>query len=116
MQMVDSTVRTVPVANNSINTPYLTGTVEALCPQDAICYPILGNVPGAGAVGDADPEWTDCGIAMTRAGTKAEHQRTPLKVSQSKDWLHVSRSDLIEMQKEDSTIKRLWNRDVPRKG
>ena len=37
MQMVDNTLREVPVAKIQISTPYLSGEVEALCPPDDIC-------------------------------------------------------------------------------
>ena len=47
IQLVDNTVRRVSIAHVEIDTPYLSGTVEALCLQTPIYDVIIGNVPGA---------------------------------------------------------------------
>ena len=47
MQMVDNSVIRVPIANVEIDSPYLSGQVQALCPQDAVYDVIVGNFPGA---------------------------------------------------------------------
>ena len=36
-----------PFANVEINTPYYSGTVEALCLRDPLYQLIIGNIPGA---------------------------------------------------------------------
>ena len=56
IQMVDNTVCRVPMATVCIESPYLTGEVSALCPPDAVYDVIVGNVPGARAADDPDPE------------------------------------------------------------
>ena len=47
MQMADNTLRRVPIATVSIDTPYFTGSVEVLCPPDAIYNAIIGNIVGS---------------------------------------------------------------------
>ena len=54
MQMVDSMVKRVPIVRVEMDTPYLSGTVDALCPPTAIYDIITGNVSGVRAVDDPD--------------------------------------------------------------
>ena len=70
-QMVDNsyTMRKVPIARMEIDTPYLSGTVEALCPPDAIYNFIVGNVLRATAADDPDPQLQLAGVT-TRAMAK----------------------------------------------
>ena len=52
MVLIDGTVRKVPVARIYVDTPYLTGIVEAQCLPHAIYDLVIGNVPGARAADD----------------------------------------------------------------
>ena len=59
MQMVDNSVICVPIANVQIDlpylqidSPYLSGQVQAHCPQDAVYDVIVGNVPGVRPAND----------------------------------------------------------------
>ena len=73
----------------SVNTPYLVRKAKALCLPDAVYDLIIGQVPGARAPDDPDPEWrapdsTDQlgGAAVTRAqsqmdGTWAAEAKRP---------------------------------------
>nr|XP_006821671.1 PREDICTED: uncharacterized protein LOC102808925 [Saccoglossus kowalevskii] len=61
-----------------IDTPYLRGTVEALCVQDPIYELIVGNVPGARPPNDPDPVWNVSGSVTTSA--QAKKSGTPDKV------------------------------------
>ena len=60
-----------PVALINIDTPYLSGEVEAMCLRDAIYDLIIGNVPGARRVDDPDPTW-ELGGSATFIDTRAE--------------------------------------------
>ena len=80
MLLIDNTLRRVPVAKIRVDTPYLTGEVEAQCLPDAIYDLIIGNVQGARAPGDPDPMWTEA-CAMTRAQARKTNQlAVPQKV------------------------------------
>ena len=57
MLLIDNTTRKVPIAKIDIDTPYLSGQVEAQCLPDTIYDLIVGNVPGARAADDPDPSW-----------------------------------------------------------
>ena len=46
IQLVDNTVRRVPIDRVEIDTPYLSGTVEALCLQTPICDVIKATSQG----------------------------------------------------------------------
>ena len=52
MVLIDGTVRKAPVARIYVDTPYLTGIVEAQCLPHAIYDLVIGNVPGARAAED----------------------------------------------------------------
>jgi len=45
--LIDGTVRRTPVAEIYINTPYFTGTTNAVCMNNPLYDVIVGNVPGA---------------------------------------------------------------------
>ena len=45
-----------PIAKISVNTPYFSGDVDALCLKDLLFELIIGNVPGARAPNDPDAD------------------------------------------------------------
>ena len=59
-----------PIAKVSVDTPYFSGTVEALCLKDPLVELIIGNVSGARAPNDPDTNWTSCAAVETRAQAK----------------------------------------------
>ena len=52
--MVDNSLKKVPIARVDLDTPYLTGSVKALCPPDALYDVIIGNICGVRAADDLD--------------------------------------------------------------
>ena len=50
IQLVDNSIKKIPIPRVNVDTPYLSGTVEELCLQDAIYDVIIGNVPGQRAL------------------------------------------------------------------
>ena len=102
----------MPIANVGIDTPYFTGNVEALCP---IYDLILGNVRGARAVGDPYPNWLECAIVATLAQLRKTDDIKPLAVSEGKVWQEVSGKGFSEMQREDNSIRKYWQKMVPKK-
>ena len=55
MLLIDNTFREVPLAEITVDTPYLRGQVEAQCLPETIYDLIIGNVPGARGPDDPDP-------------------------------------------------------------
>ena len=51
---IDNTQLLAEKAKIQVKTPYLSGDVEALCIPEAICYLVVGNVPGARNSNDPD--------------------------------------------------------------
>ena len=45
--LIDGTIRRFPIAKLQVDTPYLTGEIEAMCMKDPICDLVIGNLPGA---------------------------------------------------------------------
>ena len=58
MMLIDCSVQKVPMVKIHVDTPYLTGEVEALCLPNAIQDLIIKNVPGAREP-DLDPEFKE---------------------------------------------------------
>ena len=56
--LIDGTVRKFPVAIIFVDTPYFTGEVEAMYMSNPVYPLIIGNIPGARAADDPDPNWT----------------------------------------------------------
>lgn len=54
--LVDNSVKRAPLAKITIDTPILTGEVDALYLQDAIYDLIISNVLGARAPDDPNPD------------------------------------------------------------
>ena len=70
MQMLDNTVRRVPMATVYVVSPYLRVEVSALCPPDAVCDVVVGNVPGTRAPDNHDPEWYMTNVVSKRSSAK----------------------------------------------
>ena len=75
IKLVDCTVREVPLAKIKINTSYLTGDMEALCPHDAIYDLIIENVPNAKDPNNPRVNRWEAG-ALTRAASKRTDRAT----------------------------------------
>ena len=57
--LIDNTVRKVPIARITVDTPYLSGEVDVQCLPDRIYDLIIGSVPGARPADDPDPSWQE---------------------------------------------------------
>ena len=55
--LVDGTCKRVSSANIEIDTPFFTGTVEAMCMADPVCPLVLGNIKRVRPPGSPDPDW-----------------------------------------------------------
>ena len=62
--LADGSSMQVPVAVISIDTPYLSGTFEALCMKSPVYDVILGNVHHVRDPGSPDPEWKPSPVTM----------------------------------------------------
>ncbi|KAL9963057.1 hypothetical protein ACROYT_G032222 [Oculina patagonica] len=114
MLLIDNTVRKVPIAKITVDTPYLSGEVEAQCLPNAIYDLIVGNVPGARAADDPDPSWQEACAVTTRGQAKKAGEHTPLKVPSSSESPIVDREKLMQLQREDASLKKYWDRDDTR--
>ncbi len=111
MLLIDNTVRKVPIAKITVDTPYLSGEVEAQCLPNAIYDLIVGTAPGARAAVDPDPSWQKACALTTRGQAKKAGEHTPLKVPGSSESPKVDREKLIQLQREDESLKKYWNRE-----
>ena len=57
MTLIDGTIKTFPVAEIELDSPYLRGRVEAVCMPGSLCDVVVGNVEGAREPGNPDFEW-----------------------------------------------------------
>ena len=87
-------------------TPYLSGDVEALCFTEAICDLVVGSVPGARNPDDPDM-FVIVGAVTTRSQARQEAVRKPLRVPDAVRHTGVDRAELIRLQQEDYTIRKM---------
>ena len=101
---VARTLLKAPFANIEINTPYCSGTVEALCLRDPLYPLIVGNIPGARAPDDPDETWCVEAAAVTRSQAKRSTESKPLKVAEATNQMAVTKDELIKLQGEDPSL------------
>ena len=117
MLLIDNTARKVPIARVTAVTPYLKGLVEAECLTDAIYDLIIGNVPGARPAHEPDPTWQEACAVTTRDQAKKDGEVSPLKVPSYHESPIVDKQKLKQMQSEDESLRKYWDRgDVLDKG
>ena len=117
MLLIDNTVRKVPIAKISVDTPYFSGQIEAQCLPDTLYDLIIGNVPGARPAEDPDPGWQEACAVTTRGQAKKAEQHIPLRVPSSSESAIMDKEKLTQMQHEDESLKKYWNRgDTKLKG
>lgn len=115
--LIDGTVRIFPVANIFIESPYFTGTTNAMCMRDPVYDIIIGNIPGAKNA-DAQNEdiisetrqdvEAEVGAVVTRSQSIIKHEK-PLKVSDV-NTAEFSLDNIKEMQKEDESLHNIWQK------
>ena len=89
-------------ANVEINTPYYSGTVEALCLRDPLYQLIIGDIPGARSPDDPDETWCVEAAAFTRSQARKSTDSKPLKVAEETNQMAVTKNKLlIQLQGED---------------
>ena len=117
MLLIDNTVRKVPIAQITVDTPYLSGEVNVQCLPDAIYDLIIGNVPGARSADDPDPSWQEACAVTTRSQARKDGKQTPLQVASSSKSAIVDRNELVRLQREDKSLEKYWDRrDIKVKG
>ncbi len=105
---IDNTLVEVPVAQIQVRTPFFSGTVRAMCFEDALYDLIVGNITGARAPGDPDVGW-DCEAAGVETRAQARKKGTsPLKVP-GDEGIDITPEILGKLQEEDSTLDRVRN-------
>ena len=135
VRLIDGTIKRFQVAKVEVDSPYFSGTVEALCMPDCLCEVIIGNVPGAREPGDPNLEWipnrdpdegqasklTGCSedgedgkmpsaMAVETRAQKAQNAK-PKKGLVVVDSIKVaSPSEFREKQKSDPTLRALWEK------
>ena len=84
LRMIDGTMRRMPLANISIDTPFYKGAVEAICVPDGPFDLVIGNIPGARRPDDPDPEWPEISAMGTKVrAKKRKKERRSIRRSES---------------------------------
>ena len=107
------TTEKVLVARVTVNIAYLVGDTEALCVDESQYDLVIGNVPGAREPFKPNNEWEMVGAVQTTAQKKLGKQIQPLKVKEC-DVTEISSEEMSELQKQDESLKRLWNKKYVR--
>ena len=105
--LIDNTVLLAEKVRIQVKTPYLSGDVEASCIPEAICDLVVGNVPGARNPDDLDMSVL-VGAVTTRAQARQEAVRVPLRVPDAGKHAGVDQAELILLQQQDYTIRKMW--------
>ena len=111
MLLIDNTARKVPIARIYVDTPYLKVYVEAQCLLDPIYDLIIGNVRHARDAQNPDPSWQEACAVTTQSQAKKKDERTALKVPSTRENPIVDREKLKQMQREDESLHKYWDRD-----
>ena len=111
--LIDGTIRRVPVAEVTLNTPFFKGTIKAVCMRNPLYDVIIGNVPGAGDVFSSSVELVENNHEANAVVTRQQEQRAkkqdkPLKVTDAVDG-NVTKDILVQMQRDDLTLKSCWD-------
>ena len=104
MMTADQTLIRARIARIEVDTPFYTGTVEAMCMKDPLIDLIIGNVPGARKPNDPNPEWGVMAAAVTRSQARERGNPKPLKVKVVTSKMAVEQEELVKLQEEDSTL------------
>ena len=110
MLLIDNTARKVTIARITVDTPYRKGQVEAQCLPDAIYDLIIGNVPGARPADEPDLTWQEASAVTTRSQAKKDGKVSPLKVPSYQESPIVDKQKLKQMQSEDESLQKYWDR------
>jgi len=122
MLLIDSTARKVPIARIDVDTPYLKGQVEAQCLPDPIYDLVVGNVSGARAAENPDPNWQDHVQEEQVRGVEREEAMKNLqdlldderrRLSDVRDALDKEMR-LTKQLKEKMTVEKLLKSEVER--
>ena len=114
-RLVDKTTRKWPMAKVKLDNPYFTGTCEVLTVDTPVYDIIVGNVPGARAADNPDPNWKlskqvlEASAVQTRAQKlKGNIPVTPLKTAPPVG--DIDPKDMEAAQREDRSIAHLWDK------
>ena len=109
MVLSDGTVRKVPVARIYVETPYLTGIVEAQCLPHAIYDLVVGNVPGARAADDpSHSEETDTNKGSAEEPLKSPKNAAPNlgeRMKKMEAEIKVMQQKLVEVIKGSESVE-----------
>ena len=109
--MIDGSIIQVPIAKINVDTPYLVGTVEAMCMEHPVYDLVIGNVDGARSPDDPCKDWcqtSDKACVLTRSQKESLTKTIkPLFVGTKFTCEPVTVEDFISLQKEDKTLDKV---------
>jgi transposase InsO family protein len=111
--LIDGTIRRVPVAEVTLNTPFFKGTIKAVCMRNPLYDVIIGNVPGACDAASSSVALVEHEHEVSAVVTRQQEQRDkkqdkPLKVTDAVDG-NITKDLLVQMQCDDSSLKSRWD-------
>jgi hypothetical protein len=102
--LLDQSMGRIPVARITVDTPFLTGTVDALCMENPIYDLTVGNVEGSRLPTMADFKIPLAQAAETRAQTRREKAAFH-KLIVPESISGISRDEFIREQERDESLK-----------
>ncbi|XP_064649953.1 uncharacterized protein LOC135501648 [Lineus longissimus] len=105
--LADGTVRLVPTAEVTIDTPFFKGRCKAMCMENPVYDLIVGNIDGARDPTDPDPGWSLVHAVITRAQAQREARpQSTLKVPCVPPQIGDA-DDFKEAQQDDKSLELL---------
>ena len=104
---LDGTARKMDLASIDIDTPYYKGTVVAMVFDNPDHDLLLANMPEVRSPDNAGANWNQCNV-LTRGKVKAKQVLMRLLEVNIGEF-SVDRDKLIELQKANESIKRLYS-------
>ena len=98
--LIDGTVRSAPVAEILVDSPYFKGRIEALCMSKPIYDLILGNIPGVREPNNPDVNWDMGNLVKVRSKLDNKEvcwrQESTISTAHDKTVPRVDNSNLTE--------------------
>ena len=99
-------VEKLPVANIFIDTPYYTGTIEAVVGKFPAAELVIGNIPGISEVSERElTEWLDKRHIVSSVETRSMTKKVQKPLRNKAIPFNISAEELVKLQREDENLK-----------
>ena len=103
--LIDGTTRQFPVAKVSVDSPYFSGEVRALCMPNALCDLVIGNIPGAKDPSEPNHKWEPICLRNGVSGSEAPQVDHNIKSREdSDDEIEMENQQLLQISSKQEEV------------